>query len=275
MNEPAWDDDGSGGIDRDEMGRSLGIVGADTRGTQGDSVPSAGSQFSDPLWVTGRYAWDWRGMGLCYPLMRAFGRSFAQSTRAFPGGVYASLYRSGANSSWTQAPAFDAETHEQSTSSRRSHNSLAIHSSAAAWLLHASGIALHSIWYWGRDEFGGVMKATWPNVSTTSHVATSPADAFEKLLAVESGTERSTGSGFPYSYLVFPAAMDAAARAQTAVNSVANELAYLATGYSEKLPGLGPSDRVCGLFSLPSKVRLHRASCLPNVKRCLETTRPI
>jgi len=59
-------------VDRDEMGRELGIVGADTRGTQGDSLPSAGSQFFDPLWVDGRYAWDWRGMGLCYPLIASF-----------------------------------------------------------------------------------------------------------------------------------------------------------------------------------------------------------
>lgn len=239
------------------MGRELGIVGADTRGTQGDSLPSAGSQFFDPLWVDGRYAWDWRGMGLCYPLMRAFGRRYVRAGQSYvaSSSINHAVSGSSLNATWLQAPAFDAETHEQSTSARRTHNSLAIHSAAASWLLHAMGIAVHSVWYWGRDEYGGVASATWPNVSDTERQSTntrntarSSRDAILSLIGNE-------GSGFPYSYLTAPAAVDAAARTQAAVNSVSNDIAFLATGTSASLPGLETADRVCGLFSLPSKVR--------------------
>jgi hypothetical protein len=236
MNEPFWGSDGATGLDRDEMGRSLGIVGADTRGVEGDSYPSAGSEFFDPLWVQGRYAWDWRGMGLCYPLMRAFGRSYSAIT------------------GWRQAPAIDSETHEQSTSARRSHDSPAVHSAAASWLLHVGGIAVHSVWYWGRDANGGVAAAAWPNTSLTAaapNTAVSTEAAIESLLRAQK-----SGSGYPYSYLVFPASMDAAARTQAAVNSAAQEVAFIATGVSTPLTGAttDPADRICGVFSMPSKV---------------------
>ena len=254
MNEPFFMNSGNDGIDREWMARELGIVGADTRGTQDDSLPENGSQVFDPLWVAGRYAYDWRGMGLSYPLMRAFGRVPATALHAAPG--LRALLRStagGATPTWLQAPAFDSETHEQSTAERRSHISLPTHTASAAWLLHAGGIALRSVWFWARTSDGGVAQGIFPTAfNPHSRVAATQQDAIALLVRDAGG-----GSAYAYSHASSAGTLAAVARTHALIASVAASVAAIATGVSapiSALPAASPL-HVCLLFSPASRTQ--------------------